>query len=112
MLRARERLPMSNSPTIARRRWLTPLVLAILALVVAACGGSTSSGGVGASGTSGEAAAAFPASSLFYADANIDQGSDAWKQAQTLAARFPGWAKVKAQLLQSLNSGGDGVTFA
>ena len=45
-----------------------------------------------------------PASALFYADVNLDQGSSAWKQFSAVGQRFPGWTKFSAQVTKSLNS--------
>jgi hypothetical protein len=97
-----------------RRRALLTAAVAPLALLAAACGGSTATGGVGAAGTDGKAATAFPASSLVYVDANVDMQSDAWKKADTLLSRFPSWAKTKADFLSGAADSGNlpGHSFA
>jgi hypothetical protein len=79
------------------------LALALTGLVLAGCGGSGKAGAVsGAAGTDGRAAQAFPPSSQAFFDANIDEGSTAWKQMLALGARFPGWPKVVADFEQSM----------
>src|SRR4051794_12802073 len=83
---------------------LVTLLLAV-GLLATACGGSKGGGGsAGAAGTEGKGAAATPQGVLFFGDANIDPGSDAWAKLQALGAKFPGWSKVVTQFETSLNS--------
>src|SRR5690242_8298645 len=89
---------------------LLTVILAV-GLLAAACGGAKSSGGAGAAGTAGKGAEATPQGVIFFADANIDPGSDAWQKLQALGAKFPGWSQVVAQFQQGLNSSSDGVSF-
>lgn len=101
---------------LQRTRYLFALLLVLVASAfIAACGGSDDGGGsgAGAAGTDGKAAEAIPADSLVYVSANIDSGSDAWKQLNEVAGRFPGWAQVQAEFNTELQSqGDDGTTFA
>ena len=62
----------------------------------------------GAAGTDGRAAQAFPASTVAFADANIDEQSDAWKRLLALGARFPSWPKLVAEFDKSANQATDG----
>ena len=76
--------------------------LALVGLVLAGCGGSDKASAVaGAAGTDGRAAQAFPASTVAFADANIDENSDAWKRLLALGARFPSWPKLVAEFNKS-----------
>jgi uncharacterized protein DUF3352 len=75
------------------------VALAVTAVLAAGCGNAASS----ASGQ-GDAAAAMPSGTLVYADVNLDQGSDAWKQFAAVGQRFPGWTTFSAQLTKSLDS--------
>ncbi len=85
---------------------------AALAVVGAACGGSSSGGGgAGASGTEGRGATYAPASSIMFFDANVDQGSDAWKKLIALGARFPSWPKLAAQVDKAMSEQSDGGSF-
>ncbi len=88
-------------------------VLLAVGLLATACGGSRSGGGgAGAAGTDGNGAAATPQGVLFFADANIDPGSDAWAKLQALGARFPGWAETVSRFETELNQSSDsGATF-
>ena len=81
-----------------------------LAVVAAACGGSSPGGGTGASGTAGDGAKYAPASSIVFFDANVDQGSTAWKKLIALGTKFPSWQKLVAQVDKGLadTSGGKG----
>ena len=95
-------------------RALPLALLALLtALLAAACGGASgTSAAIGAAGTDGKAAQAVPADTLLFLDANIDQGSDAWKKLEALGSRFPDWPNLTAELRRSLTSASsDGVSF-
>jgi hypothetical protein len=100
-----------------RRTFTRPRALAAVAicgLVAAGCGGSGGGGGsaAGAAGTDGLGAKAAPASSIAFFDVNIDRGSDSWKQLVALGSRFPGWAKLQAQIDKSLaETSSDGTNF-
>jgi hypothetical protein len=83
--------------------------LVLVGVLLAGCGGSSkASGAAGAAGTDGRAAQAFPASTAAFADANIDQTSDAWKRLLALGARFPSWPKLLAQFDRAANRATDG----
>jgi hypothetical protein len=82
--------------------------LALLAVVVAGCGGAAKAGAAGAAGTDGRAALAYPASTVAFADANIDEQSDAWKNLLALGARFPSWPKLVSEFNKSANQATDG----
>jgi hypothetical protein len=71
------------------------------ALLTAGCGNTSSS-----STDPSQGASAMPASTLFYADVNLDQGSSAWKQFTVVGQRFPGWKELTGQIVKSLNSTG------
>jgi hypothetical protein len=87
--------------------------LALLAVVVAGCGGSSKAGAAGAAGTDGRAAQAFPASTVGFLDANIDESSTAWKQLLTLAQRFPSWPKLVMEFDKAANDAtSNGPTLA
>ena len=84
-----------------------------LALVAAACGGTTTAAAPGAAGTAGMGADAFPASTLFFVDANADANSSAWQKVRAVGARFPGYAKVEAKVTEAVSkTGRDGFSFA
>ncbi len=84
-----------------------------LALVVAACGGTTTAAAPGAAGTDGKGADAFPASTLFFVDANADVESSAWQKVRALGAKFPGYPKIEAKIAAAMSeSGEDGFSFA
>ncbi len=83
--------------------------LVLVGIVLAGCGGSSkASAAAGAAGTDGRGAQAFPASTVAFADANIDQKSDAWKRLLTLGERFPSWPKVVAEFDKAANRATDG----
>jgi hypothetical protein len=92
------------------RRALPALAaLALVAVALAGCGGSSKASAVaGAAGTDGRAAQAYPASTVAFADANIDEQSDAWKRLLALGARFPSWPKLVTQFNKSANEATDG----
>jgi hypothetical protein len=92
------------------RRLLAALAaLVLLGIVLAGCGGASKASAVpGAAGTDGRAAQAFPASTVAFADANIDEKSDAWKRLLALGARFPSWPKLVAQFDKVANTATDG----
>jgi len=78
------------------------VALATFALLVAGCGGASTSGS--ATGTSGGAEIA-PADALAFVSVDTDRDSGQWKQADTLLKKFPG----RDQLLRSLNDSSSGV---
>jgi hypothetical protein len=90
---------------------------AVTAALAAGCGSAGSS-----SQDSSSPAAAVPSGALFYADINLDQSSDAWKQFSAVGQRFPGWQRLVDRFLQGFDdqSGSDtdfasvspaGITF-
>src|SRR5947209_8244717 len=86
------------------------LAAASLALAGSGCGSATGAGGGADLAT---AAHAFPAHPLAFVDVNLDRGSAAWKQADAVGRRFPGWNKLMAQLQSKLDqSSGHGASFA
>ena len=90
------------------RRALAALAaLALVGVVLAGCGGKAAAVS-GAAGTDGRAAQAFPSSTVAFADANIDDQSDAWKRLLTLGARFPSWPKLVTEFNKSANQATDG----
>jgi hypothetical protein len=94
---------------------IRPLAIAATcaaALLVAACGGATSTSAPGAAGTDGKGADAFPASTILFVDANADVNSSAWQKVLTVAKRFPGFPKVQAQVQQELTTTEHGGSFA
>ncbi len=92
-------------------RTLPALVAVTAAIVLAACGGTTTpKGAVSAAGTDGLAAASMPASTLAFIDANADLSSPAWQTALAQATKFPGFASIEQSLRASLSS--DDVDFA
>ena len=85
---------------------LLALLIAMIALLTA-CGGSDTASddggsGIGAAGTEGRAADAFPATSIFYGSVNIDPDSDGWKQMVEVGSRFPGWTKLMSEFNEGL----------
>jgi hypothetical protein len=83
--------------------------LALVAVALAGCGGSSKADALtGAAGTDGRAAQAYPASTVAFADANIDESSDGWKRLLALGARFPSWPKLVTQFNTSANQATDG----
>ena len=67
----------------------------------------------GAAGTDGRAAQAFPATTVAFVDANIDDQSDAWKRLLALGARFPSFPKLVAEFDRSANEAtGNGPTLS
>jgi hypothetical protein len=92
-----------------RRALLVLAALALAGVVLAGCGGSDkSAASAGAAGTDGRAALAYPASTVAFADANIDQSSDAWKRLLALGAKFPSWPKLVSEFNASANRATDG----
>jgi hypothetical protein len=94
---------------------IRPLAVAAtcaVALVVAACGGATSSSAPGAAGTDGKGADAFPASTVAFVDANADVNSSAWQNVITVAKRFPSFPKLQAQVQKAVTSTDGGGSFA
>ncbi len=79
-----------------------------LALVAAACGGTTTAAAPGAAGTAGKGADAFPASTLFFVDANADVESSAWQKVRALGAKFPGYPKIEAEIAKAMAASGEG----
>ena len=85
--------------TVVRRLLPGCAALALVGLVLSGCGGSSkASGAAGAAGTDGRAAQAFPATTVAFLDANIDEQSDAWKRLLALGARFPSFPKLVAEV--------------
>ena len=86
--------------------------LAALASAVRSCSpaaaAAAKAGAAGAAGTDGRAALAYPASTVAFADANIDEQSDAWKRLLALGARFPSWPKLVTEFNKSANQATDG----
>jgi hypothetical protein len=102
-----------RSVTDLRRVVPALAALALVAVALAGCGGSAKAGAAGAAGTDGRAAQAYPASTVAFADANIDEQSDAWKRLVALGARFPSWPKLVTEFTKSANQASDGgPTFA
>ncbi|MDX6377496.1 MAG: hypothetical protein QOE98_1799 [Gaiellaceae bacterium] len=93
-------------------RPLAAVATCALALVVAACGGAASNAAPGAAGTAGKGAEAFPASTLFFVDANADVNSSAWQKVRAVGARFPGYPKIEAKITAALSQSKDGFSFA
>jgi uncharacterized protein DUF3352 len=96
---------------MSRRAARFAISLALTALTVTAvgCGGGSSAG---AGEPFGVGARAIPAHPLAFADVNLDRGSAAWKNAEALGARFPGWKKLTRQLQHTLSTSSDGTSFA
>jgi hypothetical protein len=85
------------------------LAAASLALAAAGCGGAA---GTGSGADLATAAHAFPAHPLAFVDVNLDRGSAAWKQADAVGARFPGWTRLMNRLQAQLEqSSGHGASF-
>lgn len=85
-------------------------LLAVTAAAVAIASGCGSSQPA-ASNTS-TPASAVPSGALFYADVNLDQGSDAWQQFAAVGRRFPGWQHLANSFLNSFQSDRSGTNFA
>lgn len=77
------------------------LVLAVV-LVVRGCGGG---------GPSDNAAGLVPQDALVYAHLSTDRGSDQWRQAGRLVARFPSYPRVRDSLLGVLGASGGEADF-
>jgi Protein of unknown function (DUF3352) len=100
---------------LLRRALPACAALALVGLVLAGCGSSDKAAAVaGAAGTDGRAAQAFPASTVAFLDANIDETSTAWKQLLTLARRFPSWSNFAAGVEKEMSdeTGDDSPTVA
>src|SRR5262245_14311778 len=80
--------------------------LAALALLVAACGGSTTSASSGAPGGSTVA----PASAPVCVAVDTDSDSAQWKQAQAILDKFPGKDTLIQKIEQALQ--GQGLSYA
>src|SRR2546423_4034418 len=52
-----------------------------------------------------------PDSVIAFVDADIDSTSDGWTKVQQVAQRFPGWAKVMAQINTGLAKTENGISF-
>jgi Protein of unknown function (DUF3352) len=74
--------------------------LAALALLVAGCGGGSSSKGSASGSAAG--ATVVPASAVAYVSVNSDLGSDQWKKADALSKKFPGRGKALADFQREL----------
>ena len=72
-------------------------IAASLALLASACGGSSSS----SSGSSESGAAIAPAGTALFVSVSSDLDSSQWKTAQALLDKFPGHAKIVADLRAS-----------
>jgi hypothetical protein len=96
---------------MSRRAARFAVYAALTALTAAAvgCGGGSSAG---AGEPFGVGARAIPAHPLAFADVNLDRGSAAWKNAEALGARFPGWKKLTRQVQHELSTSSDGTSFA
>ncbi|MDX6552747.1 MAG: hypothetical protein QOH74_1235 [Gaiellales bacterium] len=81
--------------------------LAVTAALVTGCGSSTQS-----SESTASAGTAVPAGALFYADVNLDRGSDAWKQFTAVGQRFPSWQRLTGKLMKKLDDNKSGTTFS
>jgi hypothetical protein len=87
----------------AMRRF-APVLIAMLALIAAGCGGSTTTaGGVG---TGPSPAAELKPGALVYWETATDPGSDQWQQAEELLRRFPDGEKWLAQLRKKITAEG------
>ena len=89
-----------------RKRLAAIALLAALALLAAGCGSSKSKQGA-SGGPSG--ATVFPASAPAFIALDSDLGSDQLKQVDALSKKFPGRAKVLADIEQQLTK--DGIDF-
>src|SRR5919198_485089 len=81
-----------------RPRLLLLALLGVLALLVAGCGGSTSTGVSGADG-----AALVRSDVLAFVSIDSDLGSSQWQQVDDLSKKFPGRNKALSQLGQELS---------
>jgi hypothetical protein len=86
-----------------RRRLAVPPVLAALALLVAGCGGSSSST-TGAGPAAGASIA--PASAPVFVTIDSDPASGQWRQVNALLDKFPGKAKLIAAIEKELTKQG------
>lgn len=98
---------MSRLPVLEgrRARIVAPIAatMTALSLIAAGCGGdSTDSAGAAAA----KAAGYVPSSAPLYVELSTDVDNAQWKQVETLAKVFPGYAEARADLTKSLNSGG------
>jgi hypothetical protein len=84
-----------------RHRRLAVLASSAAIAVAAGCGSATKNG-AGSAGKDGEAAKAFPASTLAFVDADTDTSSAAWTKMLTVLRRFPSWPKAEAKLQAEL----------
>ena len=91
---------------IARRTWNRALATAVLvgsALLLAACGGSTSTKSSSASGGA-SGADATPADAAVFVSVNTDLSSSQWKTVDTLLNKFPGKDKTLADARTSFET--------
>jgi hypothetical protein len=79
----------------ARRTFIATLLTALSLLVVAGCGGGTSSG------SSGSGATLIRSDALAFVTIDSDLGSSQWKQVDALSKKFPGRAMALAKIQQS-----------
>jgi hypothetical protein len=77
-------------------------VLAVLALLLAACGGGSSTSGAGPSA----GASVAPASAPVFATIDSDPASAQWKQVDALLSKFPGKQKLLAAIEKELTKQG------
>ena len=98
---------MTSRRLIDVRRLLAAFAaLVLVGVVLAGCGGSSAAGGAaGAAGTDGRAAQAFPASTVAFADANIDEKSDAWKRLLAAGRALPELAEARGGVRQGREQG-------
>lgn len=89
-----------------RLRLVAVGLVASLALVAGACGGSD---GVTGAGDGSEAAGFAPATASAFFTVNTDFESDAWKNLDALLAKFPDRERAVQQLREGLTT--EGVTF-
>jgi hypothetical protein len=100
-----------TSRRLSDARRLVPALaaLVLVGVLLAGCGSSgKASGAAGAAGTDGRGAQAFPASTVAFADANIDESSDAWKRLLAFGAHFPSWSKLVVKFNTAANKATDG----
>ena len=88
-----------------RRRFLSIAVLALLALVAAACGSKTSSSS-GGGGSIPAGASLVRTGVVAFVSVDSDTGSGQWQQLDELAHKFPGRDKAIARLQQELSKQG------
>src|SRR5438128_9276316 len=88
-----------------RRRFALLPLLAVLALLAAACGGSTSTKAGGSTGAS-----VAPASAPIFVSIDTDPGSGQWKHADALLSKFPAKQKLLAFVDRELAK--QGVSYA